>query len=53
VFRDSRNLVLRIEAELHDRLMQLASQQRTTVSKLVRPLLERLARGKSRKGERE
>jgi hypothetical protein len=53
VFRDSRNLVLRIEVELHDRLAKLAEERDATVSELVRPLLERLARGKSRKGERK
>ena len=53
VFKDSRNLVLRIEAELHDRLTQLASERGTTVSELVRPALERLAHGKSRRGERK
>jgi hypothetical protein len=52
VFRESRNLVLRVEAELHDLLTKLAEERDTTVSELVRPLLERLVRGKSRKGER-
>jgi hypothetical protein len=52
VFKDSRNLVLRIEVELHDRLTQLASQN-DTVSELVRPLLERLARGKRRREARK
>jgi predicted DNA-binding protein len=52
VFKDSRNLVLRIEAELHERLIQLASERGTTVSELVRPLLERLVRGKTKGGKR-
>jgi antitoxin component of RelBE/YafQ-DinJ toxin-antitoxin module len=53
VFKEARNLVLRIEAELHERLTQLASEGDVTVSELVRPLLERLARGKRRREERK
>ena len=53
MFKEARNLVLRIEAELHERLTQLASEGDVTVSELVRPLLERLARGKRRREERK
>jgi hypothetical protein len=56
VFREARNLVLRIEAELHDRLRKLAEEGDVTVSELVRPFLERLASGKRKRvarGERK
>jgi hypothetical protein len=46
VLKESRNLTLRIEAEIHDRLTKLAEERDTTISELVRPLLVRLVRRK-------
>jgi macrodomain Ter protein organizer (MatP/YcbG family) len=43
-FRASRNLVIRVEERLHERLTTLAEEKDTTVSEMVRPLLERLAK---------
>jgi hypothetical protein len=50
VFRESRNLIIRVEAELHDRLDEVAAERGATVSELVRPLLERLVRRKPKGG---
>jgi predicted HicB family RNase H-like nuclease len=49
VFRESRNLIIRVEVELHERLSALAEKKGTTVSEMVRPLLEPLAGGKRRR----
>jgi macrodomain Ter protein organizer (MatP/YcbG family) len=42
VFLESRNLVIRVDTRLHERLSALAEKRGTTVSEMVRPLLERL-----------
>ena len=51
-FRDSRNLVIRVETWLHERLGILAEQKDATVSELVRPLLEGLVGDKGRRKDR-
>lgn len=55
-FRASRNLVIRVEEDLHALLAKLAEEKDVTVSELVRPLLEVLAGGKRKrvaKGKRK
>lgn len=55
-FRESRNLVIRVEEDLHALLARLAEEKDVTVSELVRPLLEVLAGGKRKrvaKGKRK
>jgi hypothetical protein len=49
VFRESRNLIVRVEREIHALLTKLAEEGDVTVSQLVRPLLERLAGGKRKR----
>jgi predicted HicB family RNase H-like nuclease len=56
VFQESRNLVIRVEMRLHERLTKLAEERDVAVSELVRPLLEELVAGKRKrvaKGERK
>jgi len=45
VFQESRNLVIRVEMRLHERLTKLAEERDVAVSELVRPLLEELVAG--------
>jgi predicted HicB family RNase H-like nuclease len=52
VFLESRNLVIRVDTRLHEQLGALAERKGTTVSELVRPLLEGLVRGKAKGGKR-
>jgi hypothetical protein len=56
VFHESRNLIVRVEKEIHALLTKLAEEGDVTVSDMVRPLLERLAGGKRKrvaKGKRK
>ena len=56
MFQESRNLVIRVEMRLHERLTKLAEERDVAVSELVRPLLEELVAGKRKrvaKGERK
>ncbi len=48
-FRASRNLVIRVEEDLHALLAKLAEEKDVTVSELVRPLLEGLTGRAERK----
>jgi hypothetical protein len=52
-FHDSRNLVIRVETWLHERLGVLAEEKDATVSELVRPLLEGLVGDIGDKGRRK
>jgi predicted HicB family RNase H-like nuclease len=48
-FRASRNLVIRVEEELHALLAKLAEEKDVTVSELVRPLLAGLVGGRGKR----
>lgn len=51
-FRASRNLVVRVEEELHAVLSKVAEEKDVTVSELVRPLLEGLVGGRRKRATR-
>ena len=53
MFRESRNLVIRVETQLHALLTKFAEEKDATVSELVRPFLERLVGGKRKRDKRK